>query len=93
MSIEERLERMERLLVIGTKNVLNTTEAALMLGVSESRVRHLCCERRLPFYKQGGKTYFKKQEIEDWQLAERVPTDEEISSMAATRLAIKRIKH
>lgn len=93
MSIEERLERMERLLVIGTKNVLNTAEAALMLGVSESRVRHLCCERRLPYYKQCGKTYYRKQEIEDWMLAERIPTDNEISSIAATRLAVERIKH
>ena len=41
MGVEERLERIERLLLLGSKEVLNTSEIALLLGISESRVRHL----------------------------------------------------
>lgn len=39
MGVEERLERIERLLLLGSKEVLNTSEIALLLGISESRVR------------------------------------------------------
>ena len=43
MSIEERLERIERLFTLAFKKALNVTEVAMLLGVSESRVRHMAC--------------------------------------------------
>ncbi len=82
MDIEKRLERIERLLVIGTKEVLNTADVALLLDVSESRIRHLTSAREIPYYKQGGRTYFKKSDIEEWQLSQRIPTNQEIKRMA-----------
>ena len=84
MGVEERLERIERLLLLGSKEVLNTSEIALLLGISESRVRHLTNAKRIPHYKQGNKVYFRKKEIEAWQLQSRVPTDDEIRSMGTT---------
>lgn len=84
MSIDERLERLEKLLIIGTKAVLSTAEVAIMLGVSEGRVRHLVCNRTIPYYKQGRSVYFKKSEIEDWQLRDRIPTTDEIRKQAVT---------
>lgn len=84
MEVEERLERIERLMLINTKSVLDTREVAMMLNMSESRVRHLVCERNIPHYKQGRTTYFKKSEIEEWLLHCRIPTNDEMSKRAAT---------
>ena len=84
MGVEERLERIERLMLINTKSVLDTREAALMLNISESRVRHLVSERNIPHYKQGRTTYFKKSEIEEWQLRQRIPTNDEMRKQAVT---------
>lgn len=84
MGVEERLERIERLLLLGSKEVLNTSEIALLLGISESRVRHLMSAKKIPHYKQGNKIYFRKKEIEAWQLQSRVPTDDEIRSRGTT---------
>lgn len=84
MGVEERLERIERLLLLGSKEVLNTSEIALLLGISESRVRHLTNAKKIPYYKQGNKVYFRKKEIEAWQLQSRVPTDDEIRSRGTT---------
>lgn len=91
MGVEERLERIERLLLLGSKEVLNTSEIALLLGISESRVRHLTSAKKIPYYKQGNKIYFKKKEIEAWQLSDRIPTNAEINSKAATHIAINKL--
>ena len=86
MSADERLARIERLILIQSKEALTVSEVALMLGLSESRVRHLTSEKELPNYKN---TYFKKSEIEKWMLSERVPTNSEIRSQATTHCIIK----
>ena len=88
METNERLERIERLLLIQGREALKVSEAALFLGVSESRLRHLASERRVPYYKQGGSTYFKKSELEDWMLGQRIPTNAEIDAEAATRICV-----
>lgn len=89
MSADERLARIERLILIQSKEALTVSEVALMLGLSESRVRHLTSEKELPYYKKGKNTYFKKSEIEKWMLSERVPTNSEIRSQATTHCIIK----
>lgn len=90
MNIEERLERIERMILIGSKDALNASEVAIMLNISESRVRHLASERRLPHYKQGNKTYFRKSEIEDWMLSKRIPTNAEIDSLASSYISTRK---
>lgn len=90
MSTEERLARIERLILISSKNVLSVKEAALMLDVSESRVRHLVCDSTLPYYRQGKKIYFKKTDIESWMLNERIPCKSEIECQATTYMAIRK---
>lgn len=91
MSIEERLERLERLMVVGFKKVLSVADLALYLGLSESRVRHMATDQEIPSYKQNGKLYFDKDEIESHLLSNRRPSLAEINSKAVTRLAVKRI--
>lgn len=92
MSIEERLDRIERLVIIGSKEVLNTSEVAMMLNVAVQTVRNMMHEKAIPYYKRGGKAFFKKSEIEDWMLQERIPTNDEIKSQAATYVALKKLK-
>lgn len=92
MNIEERLERIERMVAIGFKKVLNVTDVALLLGVSESRVRHLVAAKEIPHYKPNGRIYFDKEDIENYLLRNRRPSKAELESAAATRLAINRMK-
>ncbi len=92
MNIEERLMRMERMIILGVKKALNVADVALLLGVSESRVRHMATAQEIPSYKHKGKLYFDKEEIEKHLLSNRKPSLAEIHSAAATRLAVQRIK-
>lgn len=82
MGIEERLERIERLLIINSKKALNVSEVALMLDISEGRVRHLTSQRQMPFYKCGNKTYFNREEIEQWMLKDKILTIDELKKEA-----------
>lgn len=91
-SIEERLDRIERALVLNTKNVLDAKDVALILGVKENRVRVLCCKKEIPYYKNGASVFFKRSEIEEWQLGKRIPTNDEIQIQAATHVATHRRK-
>jgi len=90
MNLKQQLERIERLLLISTKAVLTTKELALMLDISEDRVRHLTSAREIPHYRQGNKVYFKKSEVEEWQLQRRVPTNNETTAKAATYAFLNR---
>lgn len=86
--IERRLARLERLVVVAAKQALSTSDVALLLDVSPDRVRHLCMERAIPYYKQGTRNYFDKDEITQWQLQNRVATKQEIINQATTYCAI-----
>lgn len=92
MSLEERLDRIEQLVILGFKKALNVADVAMLLGVSQSRVRHMANDNTIPSYKTGGKLYFDKDEIENHLLSNRRPSKSEISSLAATRIAVSRIK-
>jgi excisionase family DNA binding protein len=88
--VEERLERIEKLAMLGAKELLNTKEVALLLGVSEGRIRHLASAHLLPYYKHGNRNYFKKSEIEHTMLQHKVLSIEEINNQAATYVATHR---
>lgn len=92
MTIEERLDRIERLVIIGSKEVLNTAEVAMMLNMAVQTIRNMMHEKSIPYYKRGGKAFFKKSEIESWMLQERIPTNDEIKSQAATYIATNKLK-
>lgn len=87
--MQEQLDRIEKLVRLNSKEVLDVEEVALMLNVSKSRIYHLVSSRNIPHYKQGKKVYFKKSEIEEWQLQVRIPTNAEIDSKASTYIVTK----
>ena len=87
--MQEQLDRIEKLVRLNSKEVLDVEEVALMLNVSKSRIYHLVSSRNIPHYKHGKKVYFKKSEIEEWQLQDRIPTNAEIDSKASTYIVTK----
>ena len=78
----EKLTQIEWLMRIGQKDALDINECAKFLGLSASHVRHLACTHQIPYYKRLGRLYFSKKEIDEWRLSERIPTDEEMKTIA-----------
>ena len=85
MSIEERLDRIERLTLLSAKDALTMDDAAAYTGLSKSYLYRLVCQKKVPHWKSvGGKqTYFAKSELRDWLLRYRVSTIEEAQQKAA----------
>lgn len=92
MSKEEFFAQSLAIQRMGAKNVLNVDELALMLDITADRVRHLAADRVIPHYKQSGKLYFKKSEIESWLTTHRIAADDEITNAAVTRCAVNKRK-
>lgn len=76
----EQLQELKQLAVLGAKTALTMNDVCLLTGLSKSHLYKLVWSKKIPYYKaaEGGKmTYFNKQEIENWLLAYRVPTEAE----------------
>jgi excisionase family DNA binding protein len=54
--------------------LLDSSEVAGMLGITERHVRRLVLERRIPFVKVGKFVRFDPRDIEQWVRAAKVPT-------------------
>ena len=60
-SLGETLARIEKYILIGTKNVLNIDEASIVLGVTIRTLRKMVAEHTIPIYKPNQRAlYFKK---------------------------------
>lgn len=82
--ILKELQELRQLTVLGAKNALTMNDVCLLTGLSKSHLYKLVWSKKIPYYKnEGGKmTYFNKQEIENWLLAYRVPTEAELEQKA-----------
>lgn len=85
--LSNQLGRVERLAAINAKAVLDLDEAVLFTGFSKGHLYRLTSERQIPHYKKNRKLYFKKTELEAWLLEEKVLTNAELDSRAATYIA------
>lgn len=90
--IKQALGEIKRSVIVMMKNVWNVSDLALVLNISESRVRHMAAEKIFPSYKQNGSLFFKRDEIESWQTRHRTASKEEIDSRASTYCATRRLK-
>ena len=90
--LKQELTDIKRTITVMLKNVWSVPDLALVLDCSESRVRHMAAESVIPCYKQNGSLFFKRSEIENWQLQNRRAAQYEIEKQAATKLALRRIK-
>lgn len=65
--------------------ILTAQQVAAMLGRSINTIYMMVYNKQIPHYKPNKKSlYFKKSEIEAWAFQERIPTEAEIETQAAT---------
>lgn len=65
------------------KNVWNIEELSIYLRLSTDRCSRLAKERAFPSYKQNGRYYFKREDIEAWLTTNRTASADELRSSAA----------
>lgn len=86
MTIEQRLEKIEKLLntqSLHNKIVLNIDEVAEFTGLSKLYLYKLTSKNEIPHSKPNGKNvFFNKSEIEQWLLRNRQATNEELQNEA-----------
>ena len=81
--LKSTLSRIEQYVLIGTKQVLTIEEAAILLGMKPRTVKQMIQDHAVPTYKpRRGLVYFKKNELEDWMLQNRISSQQEIESQA-----------
>lgn len=85
--INSRLDRIERLALIGAKNVLSLEETSELTGFSIGHLYRLTSQKQIPHFKKNRKLYFLKSDIEEWLTEQRVLTNSEIESKATTYMA------
>lgn len=88
--IKADVEQSNRRAEILKKNVWNIDELAVYLLITPDRCSRLAKERAFPSYKQNGRYYFKREEIEAWLTANRVSSVDETTSETAIRAVINR---
>lgn len=85
MTIDEKLDRIEKLTLLNAKEAFTMDDAAAYTGLSKGYLYKLVHLKKIPYYKsEGGKqTYFAKTELTRWLLKYRVSTTEEAQEAAA----------
>lgn len=69
------------------KTVLNLSEAAKYLDISESHLYKLTSTRQIPhFCPQGKKLYFRREELDQWLQRNRQSSSDEIDREATNYL-------
>ena len=63
--LNNRLDRIEKLTLLGAKNVLTVKDVALLLGKSEKTIRNIVGE--IPHYRNNHGIWFKREDVESWQ--------------------------
>lgn len=84
----KELQELKKLALLGAKQALTMSEAAMITGLSKSHLYKLVCRKAIPYYKSdGGKiNYFDKQELTAWQLQHRIASTDEVEQRATTHV-------
>ena len=80
--IATRLDKLEGMMSLAAKNVLDINDTAAITGYTVKYLRLLIARREIPHYRRGNRIYFNRDEIEDWMMGERIPTKEEMKKRA-----------
>lgn len=72
-------------------DIFGKSTCVKLTGYSLNSINRFICEKKIPYYKSFGKVFFKKVEIIDWLLCNRVETSEEFCERKDTEL-LKRKK-
>jgi excisionase family DNA binding protein len=85
LQINERLDKIERLVLMGAKDILTIEDVSLMTGFTVGNLYRMTSNKTIPFYKPlGGKIFFDKTEIENWLRTNKVETRAVTESKANT---------
>lgn len=83
-ALNERLDRIESLLLTTGKDILTMEECAAYMGCSKGYLYQLTAKSEIPYYKPRGKyIYFRRTEIDRWMLTNRHSSNDEIERMAS----------
>mgnify|MGYP000182030760 CR=1 FL=1 len=73
--------------IITNKSVLNTSEAAIYTGLTESYIYKLTSKQDIPHFKPRGKMiYFNRVELDDWLQQNRIKSNSEIEQAAISHV-------
>jgi excisionase family DNA binding protein len=72
------------------KPFLSLDEAAEYTQIPKASLYTYCSRGTVPFFKRGRRTFFKKSELDQWILENKVKSDCELSMEAATRMVLDR---
>ena len=85
-NLNARLETLENLLYDG-KQVLNSEEAAIFLGMARSSLYKMTHRHEISFYRPNGKViYFEKEELIKWMRSCRESSEKEIDEAAKIKM-------
>ena len=65
---------------------------SVLTGYAVNTISKMICERKIPFYKKNAKVIFKREEIKEWLLSNRVQTSEEYIEQKENELYNRRRK-
>lgn len=85
--LSDKLDQIAALTLIGSKAVLDLDETVLFTGLSRGHLYRLTSEKRIPHFKKCRKLYFKKSDLEEWMMSDKVLTEDEIRDRASTYVA------
>lgn len=88
--LSDKLDRIEQATMIGSKDILNLTEAAMFTGLSTGHLYRLTSTQAIPHFKKARKLYFKKQELVDWLTDTPIMTKAQINSRAETYISTRK---
>lgn len=91
-AINDKLDRLASLTLIGVKNTLDLDEAALYTGYTKAYLYQMTSRREIPHFKRDRKLYFDKAELDRWLTASRIPTRAETEAKAATYVSTHPIR-
>ena len=79
---------------IGCRQFMDLDEASKYLGISKPTVYTYISRKKISYYKQGGKVYFKRVDLDDFILntKNRCKSHQEIESEVITSLILKKGK-
>ena len=83
--ISARLDRLEQAMAL-TKNVLTIADVAMLTGYTVKYLRLLIARHELTYYRRGNRIFFNRNEVEDWMMCQRIPSNDEIKIKANRRI-------
>ena len=70
-------------------DTIRKPECSKLTGFSINTINRFICDKTIPHYKMNSRVLFKRNEIEDWMLSNRIDTSAEFVSKKEVELSKK----